>query len=124
MLFASVVAYIDLKPPESYETNQIRYIYNQAEVNAKESQMSTDQKLVVYVGLPALVGVLVLFLAWKFCVRKIYMADTRLVEDDEQKKGAQPLDTEVVTSKVVADTGMMSTANMISVVEAAEGDGH
>lgn len=109
-LYVSVVCYIEVAAQQRHSPDILRFAYNQIQMATKSQQLSATWKLLVYVGLPGFVGLVVLVLALRFCVRRIYMADTKLVEE-EPGPTAQTEGVVIIpsTADVLApDTGLMS----------------
>jgi hypothetical protein len=83
-----------------------------------EVEMTTLWKIAVFIGLPSLVGLFVLFLALRFCVRRIYMADTKLVE--EEVKDTNPVgqtEGNIMTIPSTANVLVPGEVGMYSVSE-------
>lgn len=107
----SVACYVDLEPSESYSPNELRYVYPVTEINLKQAHLSATKKIFFYFVLPGIVGMIVLGLALRFCVRRIYTPETALVEEEDPQAGAHPVSS-AETGKVIAGTGMMSIPNI------------
>jgi hypothetical protein len=107
-MYMTVVCYIEIVPAEKYNNNMLKFIYNPVQVTVRSEKISgpyTTFDYIMWVILPITVGVIVLICTLRYCVRRIYMGSTELVEEKN----------EIHVSAAVAqtETGAM-TGNVIS----------
>ena len=82
-MYFTVVCYVELEPEQKHNTNLLKFIYGEGQLTlqAQSNRQYTTFDFIMWLVLPAAVGLIVLLCTLRYCVRKSYMVSTELVEE-------------------------------------------
>lgn len=88
-MFFTAVCYVELAPIEKYNTDLLKFVYSNGQLTLRQKIVRTYTKLdfALWFVLPGIVGLIVLLCALRFCVRRVYMGTTELVEEKDDQPG-------------------------------------
>lgn len=86
-MYFTAVCYIELNSSaeDKHHANILKFIYQEGQLTLKQRSVReyTTFDFIMWLVLPAFVGLIVLVCTLRYCVRKIYMGSSSLVEEDD-----------------------------------------
>lgn len=82
-MYFTVVCYVELEPEQKHNANLLKFIYGEGQLTlqAQANRQYTTFDFIMWLVMPAAVGLIVLLCTLRYCVRKSYMVSTELVEE-------------------------------------------